>query len=46
MKLTFSRRRRRAPMTRALTSALAVFATVLAARALPDLRRYLRMRSM
>ncbi len=46
MKWTLSRRRKRAPITRAFASAFAVVATVVAARAFPDLRRYLRMRSM
>jgi Family of unknown function (DUF6893) len=46
MKLGISRRHRRAPIARAVASAFAVVATVLAARAFPELRRYLRIRSM
>ena len=48
MKIGFRRRRiqNEVVIVRALTGAVAVTAVYLASRAYPDLRRYMRMRSM
>jgi hypothetical protein len=46
MKLPFSRRQRRGPIAKTVVSTVALVATIVAARAFPELRRYLRMRSM
>jgi hypothetical protein len=45
-KLAIVRRHRSAPIARSITAMVAIFAAVVAVRAFPELRRYIRMRSM